>query len=408
MDGKKKDIDEMVDRSLKSLGFDNLDRLKLLLQFMEIDNEMIQAIRDVKQKVNPHLSGILNRLYDHLRSFPDTNKYLENEETVQRLKQVQKTYFEDLMSGDYNSDYLRKVARVGMTHVQLGLKPEWYIGAYSKYICEILSKIINEDPHFKSMFDKTAKAETLASLHAITKVFLFDLSLVIISYIGPLTEGLEKEKQLARESFIKLSEQSEWVGVAVKENSDRIQILNKSAEQINQTIRGISTNIQESTQITKKAVEKTQLSTTNISHLISSSEEIGQMIKVIRSIAEQTNLLALNATIESARAGEAGKGFAVVAKEVKDLATKTASVVGEISQKIAVIQEKTDKAVRTIQDVEETIRKIDHIITEVASAVEEQAATTNDMTQSFGALARSMNEVKDYINKNKGEIKPIL
>ena len=68
----------------------------------------------------------------------------------------------------------------------------------------------------------------------------------------------------------------------------------------------------------------------SVDHLATSSDQIGQVLKVIANIAAQTNLLALNATIEAARAGEAGKGFAVVANEVKDLAKETARATEEI------------------------------------------------------------------------------
>ncbi|MFQ5598138.1 MAG: protoglobin domain-containing protein [Nitrospiria bacterium] len=402
MDKKQKSFDERVDSSLKSLGFDDPGRLELLKRFLEIDDTVIRTIREVKTKVDPHLPSILERLYDHLRRFPKTNQYFENEETVRRLKQIQKDYFEDLMSGDYRSGYLRKVVQVGMTHVQADLKPEWYIGTYAKYICEVLSVIVNEVPASKGMFQKTAKADTLSTFFpAIVKIFLFDMTLALISYIGPLTKGLEEEKETARLSLERLSAQSEWVGAACRDSACSVQSLNESAEGMNQSIHDISKSVQETTHIAGKAVEKTTAATKNISHLTASSGEIGNMIKKIRSIAQQTNLLALNATIESARAGEAGKGFSVVANEVKELSTMTAGVVEEISRKIAEIQEETEKAVLTIQDVAETIVSIKEIITTVSGPVEDQTVATNEITRGIAKMAQRMNEVKDFIEKNK-------
>jgi len=118
-----------------------------------------------------------------------------------------------------------------------------------------------------------------------------------------------------------------------------------------------------------------------------SSAEIGEVIKVITSIAQQTNLLALNATIEVARAGEAAKGFAVVANEVKELANETAKATEDISRKIESIQLDTKDSVEVIGTISGIINQISDISATVASGVEEQNATTNEMSRNVTEAA---------------------
>ena len=125
--------------------------------------------------------------------------------------------------------------------------------------------------------------------------------------------------------------------------------------------------------------------------------EIGQVIKVITSIAQQTNLLALNATIEAARAGEAGKGFAVVANEVKELAKETAKATEDISRKIEAIQTDTKAAVDAIGTISGVINQINGISSTIATAVEEQNATTNEMARNVSEAARGSGEITSNI-----------
>jgi methyl-accepting chemotaxis protein len=111
------------------------------------------------------------------------------------------------------------------------------------------------------------------------------------------------------------------------------------------------------------------------------------VVKVITAIAEQTNLLALNATIEAARAGDAGKGFAVVASEVKDLAQETAKATEDIVRRVETIQADTSGAVAAIGEISAIIERINDIQLTIASAVEEQTATTQEMNRTLSDAA---------------------
>jgi len=170
------------------------------------------------------------------------------------------------------------------------------------------------------------------------------------------------------------------------------------AEQMSATINEIAKNATEAATVAADAVQKAEATNEIVSKLGSSSAEIGKVVDVITLIAQQTNLLALNATIEAARAGEAGKGFAVVANEVKELAKQTAHATEEIGEKIKIIQENTSGAVEAIGSIRGVIDKISHISSVIATAVEEQSATTNEMSRTVTEAAKGASEISHNIN----------
>ncbi len=179
------------------------------------------------------------------------------------------------------------------------------------------------------------------------------------------------------------------MAAACDESSESVGTVAAATEQLHASISEISRQIHHSAEISRQAVVATEETDAIVIALNDEARKIGDIVGLIDDIASQTNLLALNATIEAARAGEAGKGFAVVAGEVKHLATQTGRATGEIAQQISTVQAKTEEAVRALRGIGQTVVEISKIASAIASAVEEQGAATNEISNNTQRAAGS-------------------
>jgi methyl-accepting chemotaxis protein len=189
------------------------------------------------------------------------------------------------------------------------------------------------------------------------------------------------------------SSQAAVVAGAAEHVSRSVQTVAAGSGEMGASIREIAQNSSEAAQVASAAVATATSTNQAVARLGESSSEIGNVVKAITSIAEQTNLLALNATIEAARAGEAGKGFAVVANEVKELAQETARATEDISRRVEAIQADTAGAVDAIGEIGRIIARINDYQLTIASAVEQQTATTNEMNRSVSEAASGSAEI---------------
>ncbi|CAE6907250.1 methyl-accepting chemotaxis protein [Vibrio alginolyticus] len=192
----------------------------------------------------------------------------------------------------------------------------------------------------------------------------------------------------------------------------------ESAEKGQQVIRASEIQMQELLSTMTNAVPV-------VEDLAKNNSNITEILTVIEGISEQTNLLALNAAIEAARAGEQGRGFAVVADEVRNLASRTQSSVGEIREVIASVQigtqavvesitdgnqraqasaEQVNMAVNELQKIFESIAAINNMNTQIVKAAEEQQSVSNEVNQSVANIRDLSGEILEQaqISENAG------
>jgi methyl-accepting chemotaxis protein len=294
-----------------------------------------------------------------------------------------RVFWERLNRGEYEAGEYKRLGKGGME--------VWLQSSYNPILD------LNDKPFkvVKYASDVTEQLKTRTDMGVLTRV---------LTTVTKNAEGLASASE-------ELTQVSQQMGANAEETAAQANMVASAAEQVSNNVTTVATGIEELTasigeiasnagqgaQVAQTAVEVAQNTNTTIAKLGESSTEIGNVIKVITSIAEQTNLLALNATIEAARAGEAGKGFAVVANEVKELAKETAKATEDISKRIETIQGDTRAAIEAINEITAIINSVNDIQTTIATAVEQQTATTREMSRGISEAAAGSSQIASNI-----------
>lgn len=225
-----------------------------------------------------------------------------------------------------------------------------------------------------------------------------DLSSVSEQMASNAEQTSERSNSVAAASE-EMSTNMNSVAAATEQTTANIQTIVAAVEEMSATINEIARNTARGSETTNRAVQTAEHVSGKVGELGKAASEISKVTDTIAEISEQTNLLALNATIEAARAGEAGKGFAVVAGEIKALAQQTADATNEISSKIVGVQNTTKESVDAIESIVSIINEINEIVTTVATAIEEQSATTQEISNNISQAASGVGEVNENVNQ---------
>lgn len=189
------------------------------------------------------------------------------------------------------------------------------------------------------------------------------------------------------------AEHSQRLSLAVRNVDDSVQSVSGATEHMHTAVSEIARNVHRAVECAAVAARATDSASAIVERLSASSAAIDSVTRLITGITEQTNLLALNATIEAARAGTAGRGFAVVAGEVKELARSTAEATADIGKRIEAIQRDTGQMVTAISAIRRTIDDVNDISTLIAAAIEQQSATTREISRSVQLAASGSAEI---------------
>lgn len=171
-----KDLAQAVRVIAADLGIDaaEMQRRLQFLEFSTRDEALLAALHDEFARRGER-GFFVEEFYGHLLAFDPTRALLAEDATLARLKRTQGAYFERLTAGDYDFDYLLDRLRIGVVHERIGLTPQWYIGAYSKYLTLLARRVrdyYRDDPE-----------KTLDTLAALLKIVFYDVGLAIDAYI---------------------------------------------------------------------------------------------------------------------------------------------------------------------------------------------------------------------------------
>ncbi len=184
--------------------------------------------------------------------------------------------------------------------------------------------------------------------------------------------------------------------------NEQIALASHSMEELGLAINEIAKNTSDTSQEATSSNEKAEKSKNSLEELVAQIEQIKMAVNLINNVAEQTNLLALNATIEAARAGEHGKGFAVVANEVKDLSRETTSATDKIKKWVENLVQRSAELQKTTDDFVKNMALTVERAGNIASAIEEQTAVTEEIMQNVRTIAAEVEKIVSMSSSLRG------
>ena len=183
-------LDQVVEAIAREIGLDEAE-IALRRAFLEISEGDIALLVNVHERLEQERYRFTDSFYDHLLTFEPLRPLFPSPDAMLRLKNVQSAYFGRLTGGEYGADYVNDRLRVGVAHQRIGLEPKWYIGAYRKYLSELM-------PILWRVLDGDSE-KFLATYGALLKIVVFDMGLALDTYFEADRQALIQLKAYAEQ-----------------------------------------------------------------------------------------------------------------------------------------------------------------------------------------------------------------
>lgn len=368
----------------------SMPELEKQMKLIGIREDDLRTLKSYQPFVTAGIKEVTEVFYNNVLAIPSLRKIIEERTQIDRLKKMLGSYIIAMFEGIFNEETIERKRKLARMHFKIGLEPKWYMGTFQQLQEVIIALIVKDITDFGLREQITLNVSKLINL---------EMQIVLEEYEKENIKLRNEQYNVVKNELKdKISSISQDLADLTEDTSTSIEQVNVHTLQISSTIESnveivhhIHTDAlvgkedvtkleQEMLEITKSTKEMGTL----IGNLKVSSEQIINIVSIVKKIADQTNLLALNASIEAARAGEHGKGFAVVAQEVRKLAEQSKYSVENITNLIQTSTSLTTIAVQMIEDVQ----------LRVESGVEVSVGTQKKFQQILQAIEQNEQQIK--------------
>lgn len=358
------------------------------LKLTNMTKEDLAVAQCLKPYIEENIQEIMEKFYDNIEQNPDLRAIINKHSSTDKLKKTLRRHITEMFSGVLNKEFMEKRKKIAIVHLHIGLTQKWYIASFSS-LFESFADVI-----YKNL---TLPEDQALALRVCNRLLSLEQQVVLEAYDDQLEIVRESEvRSKAKVETIAMLEQtsnelathSQQTNGLIQEMTARMDIIAQNAkggrvlaEEAQQTANDGNTQLDKINRTIERVEESSRMVGEQMKNLEMMTNQIKDIVGIVKGIADQTNLLSLNASIEAARAGEHGKGFAVVASEVRKLAEGTRDSVMNVSELVNKINEYVASSSSSLEQAQ--------------TLVEETKDQMNGTRKSFKNILQTMENTKE-------------
>lgn len=358
------------------------------LKLTNMTKEELAVAQCLKPYIEENIQEIMEKFYDNIEQNPDLRAIINKHSSTDKLKKTLRRHITEMFSGVLNTEFMEKRKKIAIVHLHIGLTQKWYIASFSS-LFESFADVI-----YKNL---TLPEDKALALRVCNRLLSLEQQVVLEAYDDQLEIVRESEvRSKAKVETIAMLEQtsnelathSQQTNGLIQEMTARMDIIAQNAkggrvlaEEAQQTANDGNTQLDKINRTIERVEESSRMVGEQMKNLEMMTNQIKDIVGIVKGIADQTNLLSLNASIEAARAGEHGKGFAVVASEVRKLAEGTRDSVMNVSELVNKINEYVASSSSSLEQAQ--------------TLVEETKDQMNGTRKSFKNILQTMENTKE-------------